>query len=463
MPASVCEFVDSIGTSPSVRFDLNDDSDNSIRIKDGYDLSPPDLRRAVTSTLLRDGGHVGASAYDNRVIRLPLQCRTTSQSTLATKVGTLLRELNRPTNLLRWQPQGAANPVFFRTFRSSDPSIASKLYNSGRGVVELELLAEPFALGLEQTLASVVISNNPTAGSNPLAADLTGILGDADTPALLELTSTQGHANRYTHIAVTRKTSLYVRQAEALTQGTDTTTQPNDATASGAGNNFSRTTFATATMTTRIEGQFPAASGTSTDYAGAYRVLVRVRRSTAVGDIVVKMVPRFSGDELGGFPEVPTAGHTDWHVLDLGVIEFPFGHPGVPRGYRATIDPLDTGTISFRAERVSGTSTLDWDYVYLQPADDQVAVISWPTLMATTDVAVVDGPNDAVYRITNTNTVPSPGVFPSRSGGLPLLRPGVTNRLHLLRSPYVGGVSGGVNDATTVVARYWPRYLGVSA
>jgi hypothetical protein len=58
-----------------------------------------------------------------------------------------MRELDRPSNFLRYQA-GTSAPVFFRTYRSGPDAID---FNPITREVTVTLLAEPFALGLEQT------------------------------------------------------------------------------------------------------------------------------------------------------------------------------------------------------------------------------------------------------------------------------------------------------------------------
>jgi hypothetical protein len=91
------------------------------------------------------------------------------------------------------------------------------------------------------------VLNNPTTG---MFLDITSPKGDVDTPLFLNLTGTLGVTGRLVSgLAMRRRgtpsATPFVLQAESMTQGTDTTTQANSASFSGAGNNSSRTTFAT--------------------------------------------------------------------------------------------------------------------------------------------------------------------------------------------------------------------------
>ncbi|MFG3702377.1 hypothetical protein ACGF5C_31520 [Micromonospora sp. NPDC047620] len=176
----VCQFVDSIAASPTVRLDLNDDVVWGLSY-DGTDLSPPDLRRAVSQTLLTDGGQVTAAVYDNRVLRLRLELKDISADAMAVRTQELLRELDRPTNLLRWRP-GTSEPVFFRTMRSPVNRVTEVPGGGLLKLLDVEVLAEPFAYGLKETLPAVTVYNDPAEGqtlnANPyFEADVSGWTG----------------------------------------------------------------------------------------------------------------------------------------------------------------------------------------------------------------------------------------------------------------------------------------------
>src|SRR5688500_20269384 len=83
---------------------------------EGLDLTPPPLRRSSVSTMLRDGEHYPASAYANRVLKIPLVLTTSTDDAAAAAVRNLVEELDKPRNVL--QVQIGTTPVFFRTWRS---------------------------------------------------------------------------------------------------------------------------------------------------------------------------------------------------------------------------------------------------------------------------------------------------------------------------------------------------------
>jgi hypothetical protein len=60
---ALLRFVNSIQVSPVVRLDLNDRVTWGMGNETTFGM--PEMRRAVTSSMLRDGDHVGATAYGN--------------------------------------------------------------------------------------------------------------------------------------------------------------------------------------------------------------------------------------------------------------------------------------------------------------------------------------------------------------------------------------------------------------
>lgn len=157
------QFVDSISASPAVRLDLNDDVNWGLNY-DGTDFSPPELRRAVSQTLLADGGTVTAAAYDLRVVRLRLDLVDTSPDTVAARMQLLRRELDRPTNLLRWQP-GTTAPQFFLTMRSAINRVTEVPGPGTLKQLDVEVLAQPFLVGLKETLPQVTVYADPAEGT----------------------------------------------------------------------------------------------------------------------------------------------------------------------------------------------------------------------------------------------------------------------------------------------------------
>jgi hypothetical protein len=230
------QFVDKISASPTVRLDLN--SAPWSFLVDGHDFSPPPLRRSIAQTMMRSGGTVAAAAYDLRTLRFRLELNAASADAAATEVQKLARELDRSdsmeiggtSNYLKWQP-GTTAPVFFRTYRSDMKSVREwPTATDGVRIIEVEILAEPFAYGLQEDAGTATVNNDPAAGSNGMFFDLTGIKGDVDTPLTFEVDGTNV-ADSFSPVSVlasrrrgTPANMPVVLQAEAMSLQNDTST-----------------------------------------------------------------------------------------------------------------------------------------------------------------------------------------------------------------------------------------------
>lgn len=455
---AVLRFVDSIAASPTVRLDLNDRTAWGMGDETSFGIPP--LRRSTSGSLTQNGEYVGGSAYGNRELNLVLHLFSTGD-TAATQLQALQRQLDLPTNLLQYTPGGVTNTVFFRTFRTSPDSVR---FDPARKQVRVTVLAEPFALGIREDIASVTVRNDPTL-TNGLFMDVTGIKGDVETPLFIEYTRGATYFQRGLAVGVRPKGSLSAyptifRQAESLTMGTNTTVTA-DATFSGSSK--ARCTFGTATMLTRVSGKFPQSTEPAgAECLGAYRVFVRVVKT--VGTDVMNMRVGASLDSASNIVyeravAVPVAASTSPILMDLGVISIGDVFPASP-GYDTTPYRAETlPTLLIEAERVSGTGNLDIDFVALVPADYRYG--KWSTVSTTTDAsarAVVDGVNEITYggkALTGT----TPGVFAETSiagltGGYPTVMPG-DNRLVIVDPDY----SNDLAATNAIVLRYWPKYL----
>lgn len=197
------EFVDAIAAAPTVRLNLND-GNIWHHMVDASEFPPPPLNRAMSSSLLTDGVIIPASAYGPRSIRLSLALRTDDADYAATNLQALHRELDRPRNLLRWQ-QGTTLPVFFRTFRASPDAVRDlgTLRDGTRKRIDVELIADPFAFGLMETLGPYQILVDPAAHGHAtvgeqITGDNAGFEGSLgtwvnDTNATVTRTTAQDH------------------------------------------------------------------------------------------------------------------------------------------------------------------------------------------------------------------------------------------------------------------------------
>lgn len=456
--ASTVRFVDSIAASPSVRLDVNDKTTWRTMF-DGSDFSPPPILRSYSTSLMADGARIPASAFGNRIITLSLVLQAASQDAAATALQTLHRELNRPQNFLQYQP-GTTAPVWFRTFRTP-PEEIRVVRDSGRALwyVTVPVEAEPFAYGLKESIAAVTITDDPAAGTNRMSWEVTSVKGDVDTPAKVSWPRASGAVTRTVLFASRRRgtpsSALFFHQAEAATQGTDTSTQANVATYSGTSNNYSRCTFATATMTTRLTWNVGTAG---VDMRGRYRVFLRYTMTGADGSVQVRWV-NDDADVFG--PTTELASGTRCHA-DLGLVTFPCGADVPGDGFSGVEVGVDSIGIALQAERVSGSSNLDVDYILFIPADDQLTMISTDQTSGTpTGTWIWDGPNQTVYAVNGSGNIDDETPLQGFQGsGALRITPGVTNRLYFMRQ-IAPGVTNTITDTTAVTVEYWPLYLNV--
>src|SRR5262245_21725753 len=198
--------------------------------------------------MLADGALIPAASYGNRQIRFAVKIRNAVNITddaAASYVQALARELDRKNNILKWQP-GGSFPVFFRTFRADMDAI---YWDPNDKTINVTIPAEPFAIGLKETVTPATVSNDPAAVSNGCYFEVTGVKDDVETPPILKRPTTT--VDEQSILAVRRhgtpSSTPFLLQTESLSQSTDTNTQANNAIFSGSGNNSSRTTFATTT------------------------------------------------------------------------------------------------------------------------------------------------------------------------------------------------------------------------
>jgi hypothetical protein len=462
--ASVVQFVDSVAASPTVRLDLNSASSNLMVSAGGIDLSPPPFREAVASTLLQDGDQVAAGAFGNRVVKLPISLvYATSTDAGATVIQNLGRELNRPRNILKVQLHGATSPVFFRTFRA--PSFVLSMLGlllTANTEITLEIPAEPFGYGLLETpVSGVTVNADPAAGSNGGFVDVAGVKGDVESPAIIRWPSAAIADDRQAVFAVRRRgtpaSAPFLFQAEAMTQGTNTTTQANDANFSGSGNNWSRCTFTTATMQTRLSLLDVGTAGV--DLRGTYRVFLRYRRTSADA---MNMRLFWGGDwqTIGNDP-VAAEGSTNALVMaDLGLVSIPAGDDPVTGTDGVELAVSDSFVLRLQAERLAGTGNMDFDFLLLVPADDRFAVVGWDDDSTSwTDHWILDANGTKASARDASGNVIS-GAAPFITGGLPMLSPNQTNRVVMLQSVRATDIAP-LTTVSPVSVSYYPRYLTV--
>jgi hypothetical protein len=305
--------------------------------------------------------------------------------------------------------------------------------------------------------------------------DVASPKGDVETPLHLQIASggVVATGRRRTMLAVRRRGTPsalpIVLQAEDMTQGAVTTTQPNSALMSGpAGNNFSRTTFVASTsMTQRLSGTFPPSA--SIDARGTYRVLARVRQNTSTDVIDVRL--RWGGIDVQRTgttvrlpadtgPSTPTIKY-----VELDVIQVPVDYDPVYRGPSGVEIAAEGLFVAFDAQRVSGAGSLDVDLLLFVPADDTLEMITWPAAAGgptVVDYMAVGGTSPAAYGRGAAGQVISTEAVEIAGQGL-MVSPGRTNRIFVARDTGTGTAITGAGDdiagSITVTPSYFPRYL----
>lgn len=456
-----CQFVSAVSASPSVRLELGFGPLAAVR--EGSDFRFPELSRSVSSTLMRDGAHLAGSAYGLRTLVIRLLVDRDNPDLVAESMQALFREIDRPTNILKWQPN-TSRPVFFQTFRSSPEDAVEYVSDGGRQFVKISLLAKHYAIGLKETPVSAqTLNTDPAGAGNPCFFDITSPKGDLPAPAIIKApASTSSHTSLF---AVRRRGTVgnvpFLKQVESFTMGTDTTVLANDPVFSGAGSNYARCTFSTVTgMATRAHLTVAAFATASVDLRGTYRVFCRYRKNTA-GDGVLMRLAWGTDANPGAFvnPSVTLPSVSTICYADLGEVNIPYGvdprYDGlsgvelVHKGIRPAI----------QLQRTSGATTVDLDHLLFVPADESLGYTTFPAADSGT-YWFLDADDDSNHQRDASDEV-IPNEPPSGpTGGYPWLQPGQTNRLYIVRNMGPGGTTS-LTTITNWSVSYYPRYLWV--
>jgi hypothetical protein len=202
---------------------------------------------------------------------------------------------------------------------------------------------------------------------------------------------------------------------------------------------------------------WPAAAA-SVDVRGRYRVLARMRQS-AIGDLWNVQLAYGASATL---PIRNTSAVVNQSATiayyDLGTIQFPVGGDPVTDGYSGVEAPVGGTRITVWAQRVSGTGALDIDVLMFVPADDRYSITRmWSDTGASG--GIIDGLRHMVYLVDAFGAIRMPAQPEAPIGGLPMVSPGVTNRIVFL--PDGGSVRDFLTSTSTVTPYYWPRYQHV--
>ncbi len=455
-------FVDSISASASLRLALNSTGWHTL---DDTVFGVPPMRRAVVSTVLSDGDQIPASAYGNRVITLALDAQHLSPDDAAAQVQKLMRELDRPYNILRYRPD-TTNPVYFRTFRSDMTEVP---WDAILRRATVSIVAEPFAYGEKIIVSGITINNDPNNGSNGMFFDLSSVRGDVETPVMIRLNNAApfNTGTMSSVFAVRRRgtpsSMPLVLQCESMTLGTNTALPGNDPVMSGGGSNYAKFSPADALMAQRLSiTNWPSAP--SVDARGRYRVWLRCRQNTTTDVFNLQFTYGAPGIIAGNVANdtVALSGTANRRWIDLGDLAMPiFGDPVDDGGAQLPVVGLALGV---SVQRVSGTGTFDMDCLLLVPADDRYCSVKWPSASGSSPPTdwMLDGVHDAVYALDAGPQVHSSNGAIARTGGLPMLYPGVTNRIVAIINacpPGVLNINDSTGDTVSVQVEYYPRYV----
>ncbi|QDY06172.1 hypothetical protein FJK98_02505 [Micromonospora sp. HM134] len=302
-----------------------------------------------------------------------------------------------------------------------------------------------------------------------LCFDVTSPKGDVETPLYLAIQGrdvttdpagfSPGSGRRTSLIAVRRRgtpsAAPVVLPVESMSLTTDTTLQ---AAGGGSQGQFARTSFVgTPGMTSRATiALHPAAA--SVDVRGTYRAFIRMRHSVSADVMQVRLTYVMDSSSVAGDTVTVPSG-TTWRWVDAGLVQIPLGYDPGTDGLSGAPLPVWGVSIFLSASRVSGSGTLDTDTIMLVPADDRLCTVRWPEFGQPTTY-VLDSAATAVYATSPAGEVRA--AIAEMAGLTPMVSPGVTNRVHLLRD--VGSEYSDGDDATgyvRVTPYYWPKYLFV--
>jgi hypothetical protein len=471
MANNVLRFVDSISATPTTRLDLNDGTTFTI---DAAVLAPPPrIVQAVSSNAMTDGGYQSTTRYDSRVLQLSLLLNVATQEAAATALQNLHRELDRSTNFLKWQPDTLSSPVFFRTWRTSPVEVVG--VPAARAVyrILLEIPADPFARGLLETI-NVGTVNTATGYFDVATAS---IKGDVEAPILLldsnpYIGTGPGSANATLNWLLARSTRSATSQpsmvqCSTLTMGTDTAVSATDAL----------TTFTTTSSATRLT--WSPTGATAAAMNGRYRLMVGATITATTSSATFTISAKYGRGSFASFnaptsfSETVTPTGTQKYLLDFGIIDF-------SEALTATLTLAPRVEIIAASTSTTVTKTILWDFLYLVPADEALALTSSLYLPAgsmpsggtypTTNPMIYDGDAESVQIVSSTSIfTTATAVLPywaQYNGSIPAIKPGSDNRFFYMR--YASGITAtppwseySTSGSGTLTLYYYPLYLYV--
>lgn len=464
------------GASPVVLFDF----DEWFRLGAGTDFSPPGVRYSNTWTQLQDGETQGASTLGDRTLKLVLnQFRGTAedQAEVLQTLGRLLDDSRGQWFL--WQDEGTVNERYFRTRRAPLSIEDHHLLENPKRTVTLNIPAAPTARG-RKISDSVVITNNPVAGTNKIMAALPAIKGDVATPLHIEAVYS---ANTGIPVGI-GSLAMPAGMPFAGPFWLDSA-----AMSAVAGTNYTWSTLTNAvyiggTARKLTQGATPALTAQTVlsgiDVlagipSGDYRMFMRAGVDPVLGTDPVYDTNILLGNGSGSLLTIDTPTLTsaagaagtallDWY--DMGVVRLPTSAPG--------LDPaLDTGIPASQTDIglqlsgggvAGGVFTVD-GFLFIPVDLDLDRDCTWSTISrgaATGLTTIIDGITDQVIPLQTSG---KPGnILSTFDGDLPRVTPGADNYIHALTGllkPFYqfGGVSDPITNTVTLNWWYLPEYL----
>jgi hypothetical protein len=172
--------------SPAIVLDVDDHT--LVTVQTGSSVSSPSRRYSSSPRLTEHGDHLTSAYFGDRQVLLKL--KFVAGSTAAAQ-SAFLQKLARIVGQgawLKWQDEGKARPQFFRT-KPADVAIVDYILTADpTREITVTLPAEPGAASLPVT-GTAVVTNDPTAASNPMMIRFGPIEGDLPTSPQLRFTT----------------------------------------------------------------------------------------------------------------------------------------------------------------------------------------------------------------------------------------------------------------------------------
>jgi hypothetical protein len=461
MALDTIQFVDSIASAPTVALDLNSSSGDYLTKLVSF--TPGQMRYAMSDNAMSDGVFVSSSTAGAGQLVLELDLGTTTQDLNATALQTLARQLDKPTNLIKYQPNGLTKPVFFQTFRCTPTQITDIMVAAARRYITVTLMTQPYALGLREDISVGTVNNDPAHATNGCYFDIAAASCIGDVPAPVVIVDTITANTDDWHILGVRQhgtpsDGTFWSQGESMTLGAGVTNPGGgpDGTMSGTGtNNYVRTSGGAANCTaTWTLGTSTAALKAQ---RGTYRLLLTVRQSS--GTDVFQIT-------TNGGTAVTVPSSTARQIVDMGIVSVGLPVSANPGGLAVEGPTIPSGAQTLLFTRASGAGTIDLDCAQLIPADEcQTTWETEPSVQTVLDsgleAAYLKNSGDLFGGAVNFGTQNTDYTYPV-SGGFPFLRPSQINRFFWVRADVVAGVRTITKGNTSsLTVSYWPRYVFV--